>query len=367
MLRKLPFYLKTTIILLGLTLSAYILYALHGILIPLCFALFLAMLLNPLYCRLMRWKIPKVPAIALTLLIAVLLLSGISYFLFTQFMHLTDQLPLLQKKSAALLDKGQNELAQHYGIPLDKQNRWLEEARKGIKSLAGPFLGTMIGTLSTLLLLPVYTFLFLYYKVLILDFLYEIFAEKNIAEVSTVLRHVKSAIQNYMFGLLVEGLIVASLNALALLALGVPYAILLGILGALLNVLPFVGGILAAFLPILMATITKDGIHTQIGIAISYIVIQFIDNHFLIPYIVSAKVRINALISIVVVLLGGALWGISGMFLSIPFIGVLKIIFDRVPELRPWGKLLGDEVPLRHRGQIRIVHKTKSAVQKHTV
>src|ERR1700722_13883159 len=100
-----------------------------------------------------------------------------------------------------------------------------------------------------------------------------------------------------MFGLVVEGLIVASLDTVALLILGVPYAILLGVLGALLNVLPFFGGILAALLPIAVATITKDGIHTQIGIAISYMIIQFTDNHFLIPYIVSAKVKINALLS----------------------------------------------------------------------
>jgi predicted PurR-regulated permease PerM len=223
-----------------------------------------------------------------------------------------------------------------------------------MKPLIGQTLGTVMGTLALVFLLPVYTFLFLFYKTLILDFLYEIFAEKNETEVSTVLKQVKVAIQSYMFGLLLEALIVATLNASALLALGVQYAILLGVLGAILNMLPFIGGILAVILPILIATITKDGVHTQLLIVISYIVIQFVDNHFLVPYIVSSKVKINALISIVIVLLGGAVWGISGMFLSIPFIGVLKIIFDRVPELKPWGKLLGDEVPTFHRGQLRL-------------
>ena len=92
-------------------------------------------------------------------------------------------------------------------------------------------------------------------------------------------------------------------------------------------------------LPILIATITKDGFQTELWVIISYMIIQFIDNHFLVSYIVASKVRINAL-SIVIVLLGGALWGISGMFLSIPFIGVMKIIFDRLPEMKPWGMLL---------------------------
>jgi predicted PurR-regulated permease PerM len=199
-----------------------------------------------------------------------------------------------------------------------------------------------------------------------LNFLYEVFAEENEAEVRTVLKRVRGAIQSYMYGLLLEGLIVATMNTVALMILGVPYAVLLGIMGAILNVLPFIGGILAALLPMVVATITKDGMHTQVWIAISYIIIQFIDNHFLIPYIVSSKVKINALISIVVVLLGGAVWGLSGMFLAIPFIGILKIIFDRIPEMQPWGRLLGSEVDVRQTGvrrprAMRVVNGEKAA------
>lgn len=348
-LKKYPFYLRSTVILFGLVLCAYALANLRGILIPFSFALFLAILLNPLVDRLQLWKIPKVPSIVLALAIAIILISGLWYFLATQIMHFTDQMPVLQKKTTELVSKLQQDLVSRFKIPLEKQNQYIGEAKASIKPLIGQLLGTFLGTLTTAFLLPVYTFLLLYYKNLILNFLYEIFAEENAAEVSAVLLKVKGAIQSYMYGLVIEGLIVASLNTIALLILGVPYAVLLGVLGAFLNVVPFVGGILAALLPIGMATITKDGIHTQIGIAISYIVIQFIDNHFLIPYIVSSKVKINALISIVAVLLGGAVWGFSGMFLSIPFIGILKIVFDRIPELKPWGKLLGDEVPTQRR------------------
>jgi predicted PurR-regulated permease PerM len=349
MLKKYPFYLRATVILFGLVLCSFALAELRGILIPFSFALFLAVLLNPLTDRLLIWGIPKVPAIALSLIIAIVVISGVWYFLATQVMHFTAQAPVLEKKSTELLGKLQQYLLQHFNIALAKQNQYLGEAKAGIKPLIGQLLGTVAGTMTMIFLLPIYTFLLLYYKTLILNFLYEIFAEENAKEVSTVLKQVKGSIQSYMYGLLLEGLIVASLNTIALLILGVPYAILLGVLGALLNVLPFFGGILAALLPIAVATITKDGINTQIGIAISYIIIQFTDNHFLIPYIVSAKVKINALLSIVGVLLGGAVWGFSGMFLSIPFIGVLKIIFDRIPEMQPWGRLLGDKVVPRAR------------------
>jgi len=338
--KKYPFYVRATIVLFGLILFSYALANLRDILIPFSFSLFLAILLNPLMERLMGWRVPRVAAISIALLVAILVIGGVWYFLATQMMHFTSQLPALERKLDLLVSQLQQDLARK--IPLEKQNQYISEAKAGIKPLIGRTLGSVFGTLTTAFLLPVYTFLLLYYKNLMLNFLYELFAKENEEEVRTVLRQTRGAIQSYMYGLLIEASIVASLNILALFILGVPYAVLLGVLGAVLNVLPFFGGILSTLLPVTVATIVKDGYSTQIWVCICYIVIQFTDNHFLIPYIVSAKVRINALISIVVVLLGGAVWGLSGMFLSIPFIGVLKIIFDRIPEMKPWGRLLGD-------------------------
>jgi predicted PurR-regulated permease PerM len=294
----------------------------------------------------------------------VLAIMGMAYFLSMQMASFSDQVPLLKQKSTQMVSNLQQWLNHKLNIPLQKQNQFIDQAQAGMKPLIGRALGSVVGSLAVIFLLPVYTFLFLYYKMLILDFLYDIFSEENMRDVSAVLKQVKAAIQSYMFGLLLEGLIVATLNTTALMLLGVKYAILLGVLGAILNVLPFIGGILAIIPPLLIATITKDGFHTQLGIVLSYMVIQFTDNHFLVPYIVSSKVKINALISIVVVLLGGAVWGVSGMFLSIPFIGVLKIIFDRIPELKPWGRLLGDEVPVFHKGQLRLKRQIQRILPK---
>jgi predicted PurR-regulated permease PerM len=356
--QKYPFYVRATVILFGLVLFSFAMANLRGILIPFSFAVFLAVLLNPLMERLLAWGSPRVAAITVSLFVAILVIGAVWYFLANQIMQFTDQLPVLQRKGSELIARLQQYLLREFNVPIAKTDSYLKEARSGIRPLLGRTLGTVAGTMGTVFLLPVYTFLLLYYKRLILNFLYEIFAEENAAEVSTVLRQVRGAIQSYMYGLLIEASIVATLNTIALLILGVPYAVLMGVLGALLNVLPFFGGILAALLPMMVATITKDGYNTQIWIAISYMIIQFADNHFLIPYIVSAKVRINALLSVVAVLLGGAVWGLSGMFLSIPFIGVLKIVFDRIPEMQPWGRLLGDKVEPRRavrRGQIRAV------------
>ncbi|MBC7686557.1 MAG: AI-2E family transporter [Aquabacterium sp.] len=351
MVKKYPFFLKSTVILFGLILLTYALFNLREILVPLSFALMLSILLNPVTFFLQKLKFPRMLAIAVAILLAMILIAGVFYFLFAEISNLSTELPVFKRKFAQLMVKAQIEVSQQFGVNLQKQNQYIDEAENGMKPFLANAMGTALGTLTLIILLPVYSFLFLYYKTLILNFLYDVFAEADAKEVRVVLVQTKGAIQNYMFGLILEGVIVASLNTIALLLLGVKYALLLGFLGALINVLPFIGGIVAVLLPILIATVTKDGFQTQIGIIIAYLIIQFIDNHFLIPYIVSSRVKINALISIIIVLLGGALWGISGMFLSIPFIGVLKIIFDRVPELQPWGRLVGDEIPTRIKGR----------------
>ena len=352
MIKKYPLYLKCTVILFGLVLFVYSIFTIKAVLIPLGFGLMLAILLNPLVTRLQKWKLPRVLAISIALLIAIILLAAIGYFLSTQIASFSDQLPIFKKKCLELLQKLQQEISHRLNLDMRKQNELIDEAESGMKPMVGQTLITVAGALEMLIIIPLFSFLFLFYKTLMLNFIYEIFAKENSKEVGIVLNQTKGAVQNYMLGLLLEALIVATLNSIALLILGVQYAILLGFLGALLNILPFIGGIISVLLPLIIATITKEGFGTQLGIIITYMVIQFFDDHFLVPYVVSSKVKINALISIIVVLLGGAVWGIAGMFLSIPFIGVLKIVFDRIPELKPWGKLLGNDVPIRHQGQI---------------
>jgi predicted PurR-regulated permease PerM len=179
-----------------------------------------------------------------------------------------------------------------------------------------------------------------------------VFLEEHSGRVGEVLAQTKSAIQSYIVGLLVEMIIVSTLNSLALLVIGVKYAILLGVLGGVINVLPYIGGFVSILLPVLIATVTKEGYSTQLEVIVSYLLIQFVDSNVIFPRFVSIKVQINALISLVAVFLGNAMWGVAGMFLMLPMVAVLKIIFDRIDDLKPWGKLLGDEIPVRHIGQV---------------
>lgn len=346
-----PFYIQATAVLFGLVLMVYCLGILADILVPLAFAAFLSVLLNPLASRIEKMKVPKALAIGLTMLIAILVVIGVFYFLSTQIVQFGDSLPMLKQKMGEITITLKQWINTTFGVAVSKQDQMVKEALGNSQSMLGKTLGGLLGTLAIVFLLPVYVFFMLLYKTLILNFLYEVFAEENSTKVSEVLRETKSAIQSYIVGLLIEMLIVAVMNSTALVLLGVKYGILIGCIGAILNLIPYLGGIVAIALPVLMATVTKDGFSTQLGVIGAYIVIQFIDNNILVPRIVSSKVQINALMSIIVVLLGNQLWGLSGMFLSIPFVAVLKIIFDRIDDLKPWGKLLGDNIPTRHMGQ----------------
>ena len=342
-----PFYVQSTAVLLGLVLLVYTLATLTDILVPLAFAAFIAVLLNPVANRLQRYKISRALSIAITMLAALIVVAGVFYFLSSQIVQFGDSLPMLKQKFGEITHDLKLWIQDNIGTPVAKQDQMIKEALGNGQAMVGKTLGGLVGTIGIIFLLPVYIFFLLLYKQLILNFLYEVFAEENSAKVSEVLSETKLAIQSYIVGLLIEMIIVAVMNSTALLLLGVEYAILIGCIGALLNLIPYLGGIIAIALPVLMATVTKDGYSTQLGVIIAYIVIQFIDNNILVPRIVSSKVQINALMSIIVVLLGNQLWGVSGMFLSIPFVAVLKIIFDRIDELKPWGKLLGDNIPTK--------------------
>ena len=357
-----PFYIQATAVLFGLVLLVYVMSQLADILVPLAFAAFLAILLNPVCNWLQHHKFNRVWSIFAAMLLALCVVTGIFYFLSTQIIQFGDALPMLEKKFALITIHLKEWINLNFNISVAKQDQMINETLHNSRAIVGKTLNGLLGTLGVIVLLPVYIFFMLLYKTLILNFLYEVFSEENSKKVGEILGETKGAVQSYIIGLLIETTIVAILNSTALLLLGVKYGILIGCIGAILNLIPYLGGIIAIALPVLMATVTKDGYSTQLGVVIAYIVIQFIDNNILVPRIVSSKVQINALMSIIVVLLGNQLWGLPGMFLSIPFVAVLKIIFDRVDDLKPWGKLLGDNIPTKHIGQRWRNRRNKKAV-----
>jgi predicted PurR-regulated permease PerM len=226
---------------------------------------------------------------------------------------------------------------------------WIEKTQGEILNRSTAAIGQTLVVLGNglviLFLLPVYIFLILFYQPLLLEFIFRFFGTENREKVGDIVAKIKAVIQNYLVGLIIEAIIVAVLDIAALMILGIEYALILGIIGALLNVIPYIGGLVAVALPMMVAIVTKSSPFYALYVMAAYYFIQLVDNNYIVPYIVASKVKINALFSIIVVLAGNALWGVAGMFLAIPLLAIIKLICDHIDSLKPWGFLLGDTFP----------------------
>src|SRR5690606_27964224 len=147
----------------------------------------------------------------------------------------------------------------------------------------------------------------------------------------------------WLRGVLTVMVFLAVLNSIGFLALGLKYAVLLGVTAAVLNVVPYVGPWLGAVIPALIALLTKDSAMSVLGVIGVIAVTQFLDNNFVTPKVVGSSVRINPLASIIALMAWGSIWGLMGLILAIPITGMLKLVFDEIPSLKPWGFLLGEE------------------------
>lgn len=342
-----PFYHQFSHALLALAILTVAIYFGQDILVPLVMAGLLAVLLRPVENFFLRLGIPKVVAISLAVFLAVVVLAGLAVLLSMQLADFADDWPKLKRNVNDFYRDARRWIRREYKVSYRQQEQYLQKAQsQTLDTLQGPeTLGMVTGPLGTLILLPIYIFLLLYYRTMLMHFLVVLFAEEHTAKVHEVMKEIKAVIQSYMVGLVLETACVATLNSVGLLILGVQYAVLLGIMAAFLNLVPYIGGLVATVLTVMVAFINNPDPEILVGVVGVFLVVQFIDNNFLVPVIIGSKVKINALVSIVAVLIGGALAGVSGMFLSIPAVAMLKVVFDRVDTLKPWGILLGDETP----------------------
>lgn len=348
--RALPFYVKFCLNLLIIILIGGIIYIGKDILMPFFFAIVLAILLLPVNNRLVKWGFPKVPAMLLSILMAIILIGAIVYFLSSQVASFVNDLPTIKQHLNDHVHTVQQWIRKTFNFSYKEQDQAVKEATTNLKgsstSIMGTTLITAVSALLMVVLLPIYTFLIMYYRGLIRKFFMDIFPDKHRTSVEEVMAESKTIVQSYMVGLLIEMAIVAGLNATGFFIIGIEYAIFLAVLAAILNMIPYVGMLVATIICMLITLTSSTDISEILWVALVLTIVQFIDNNLLMPYIVSSKVRINALVSIIGVLVGGALAGVSGMFLSIPGIAIMKAIFDRVDDLKPWGMLMGDDLSM---------------------
>jgi predicted PurR-regulated permease PerM len=364
------FCLKIILGFIGGCFFVYALFVGQQIILPLLYATLISVLLNPIVNWLHKHKLRRVFAISVAVLIALAFTVGLALLVSSQLKMFQATFPRLELKFNELIQKVSVWISHKFNIDQLKVNQWMAKTRSGILENANTMIGHTLLTLTSLLivvfLIPVYIFMLLFYKPLLMEFVRGLFDKTHHEKLEEVLFQSKSIVQSYLVGLLIEAVIVAGLNSTALLVLGIDYAILLGILGALLNVIPFIGGILSVAMPIIIALVTKDSVSYAILVLVLYMLIQFFDNHFITPKIVASKVKINALMAVLFVLVGNAIWGIPGMFLAIPLTGILKVIIEQIDQLKPWALLLGDKMPSERKFVFSIPKRRVKVLDRNT-
>jgi putative heme transporter len=310
------------------------------IIIPMAFAALLSVLMLPVVRKLESKGMGTALSITLVLLITVCGLGLLIWLTVDQIVGLVNDLPNLQAKLESFVKKIQLTLRRDFGISMVKQTEMFSELMKTVGVYLGDVLLTTTNAISTLVQIPIYIFLFLIYR-----HRFKLFFLRLLPASSSELRwkkDIERVIQGYISGLFLVTMIVSTLNTIGLVVVGIDHAIFFGILSGVLTVIPYVGIIIGSLFPIIMALITKDSIWYAFGVVIVFTVVQFMEGNFITPRVTGSKVSINALAAIVALLIGGKILGIAGMILSIPCIGVLKIILEYSPRLQPFIILLED-------------------------
>jgi predicted PurR-regulated permease PerM len=341
-----PFYKKLSLNLLSIALIILLFYIAQGILVPIFTAILLATLLLPVVQLLQKFRLNNLLSTLITIILAVILIAVVLYFFTSQIANFFDDWPAIKGRFADLITSLKVWIKDHLNIAVRKQEQYIKETTENMQDSAGGIVGqtflSLTEMLSYIVLLPIYTFLILYYRLLIVKFLIDVFKNSDEEKVRDILHESQSVSQAYIRGLITEMVIVFALNATGFLILGIQYAFFLALVSAMLNLIPYIGMLVANLFCMVITLVSSENIMDVVWVGVILAVVQVIDNNFLMPMIVGSKVRINALAAIVGVLVGGAICGIAGMFLSIPGLAILKVIFDRVNALKPYGMLLGD-------------------------
>ncbi|MFC3159778.1 Predicted PurR-regulated permease PerM [Chryseobacterium arachidis] len=344
---RLPFLVKLALVVVSIIGLGYLLALGQSILAPFFLAFLMAMLFLPTATFMERkLRFPRSLSTMISVMIMITILTGLIYFFGSQLSSFSKDLPHLTKQSTIVFNNIQHWVSDTFNVKINEQLDYLDQGLKKLLSSSGVILGFTFGIFSTGIGFIVFFLLFfifiLNYRRILNNFIVTVFNEKHKSSVQEVVTEVRVMTKKYIIGLCLQVLIVSILTSIVLTILGVKYAVLLAVLTGLLNVIPYLGICISLLISCFIAFATGTPT-TCIYVVIGYIAVHIIDGNIVLPFVVGSKVKINALFSFIGIIIGEHLWGIAGMFLCIPAIAILKIIFERVDGLKPWGKLLGEE------------------------
>ncbi|KEQ28300.1 AI-2E family transporter [Pedobacter antarcticus] len=362
-MREIPLTVKRSIELLGLGLLGTIFVIGSNIIMPVIMAFFISIMLVPIYRFLRKYKCPEILAIILPILMVAVFVGLIVWFFSAQVGQLAADFPQIKKNVSMHLKSLSEWFGQITHYSTSEQMDFINKKSNDLLNMAGGMASGAAVTLSSVFvfvgLLPIYIYLILFYKDILLRFIFMWFKPDHHPKVKEAIYETESIIKSYLVGLLIQVTYMTILLGGLLLLFGIKHALLIGIIFALLNLIPYVGALIGNILGVLLTLTASTSLTPVITVLAVIAAVQFLDNNILMPRIVGSKVKINALMAILGVIVGGSMAGVSGMFLSMPIIAVLKIIFDRTEMFRQWGVLFGDERPAKSPMKIPSFRKKK--------
>lgn len=363
-MKNLPVTVVRSLELLGLFLIGAVIVIGKTIIMPLLLAFFLSLMLMPVFRLLRRFKLPEPVAIFLSILFLSLFVALTIWLFASQVSSLASDYPQIEKNVTLHLTNLSTWISNKFGYSPKDQIKFINDNSNKLFNSAGIIMKQTANSVSSVLLfsmlLPLFIFLIIVYRGLLTKFALMWFAPEESKNVKEVVSQVESIIMSYLIGLLIQIIYIIILLGLTLMIVGIKHGLLIGIMFAILNLVPYLGPLIGNILGALITLSSSESLKDVLIVIVVIGIVQFLDNNILMPIIVGSKVRINALVSIVGIFIGGMLAGISGMFLAMPVIAVLKISFDHSPKFAKWGVLLGDEKQYKNEQRIpMLIQKLK--------
>ncbi|MBL7745274.1 MAG: AI-2E family transporter [Chitinophagaceae bacterium] len=321
--------------------AAVILYFGKTLFIPMFFGLLVAMVMYPICHWLEEKKWPRSLAITACLLIVTTVIAGLVALLIWQINALREDAPVIIKKFKEQLPGIQQWLSDALGVTATMQNDWAEKLLENGGNILAGTINNVINTLFMFFIIPVFTALFLFHRKVFVQYLQSIAGEKYRHQLDDILQESIYTYFNFIKGMVLVYLIVGILNSIGLLALGIRHAILFGMVCAIMTIIPYIGIFVSALLPISIAWITTDSVWYPLGVIAVFSFVQYLEANVIFPKVVGTQLHVSTWATLVAIIAGGILWGVSGMILFIPFVAILKIVTDNIEEWKPLNLLLG--------------------------
>lgn len=318
------------------------------ILMPMFFAAFLSFLLVPMVSRFEKWKLGKAGSILLSIFILIIVLSGIISLVSVQFVQFAEEIPVVTERLKTLTNDSIDFIEESLNISPEEQSDFIQSGITKLIEQSGQYarsaLGATTNIFTILTLLPIFMFFMLYYRKMYETFLHRLFESSDQDSIDDTIIRIEEVTQNYIVGMLTVMGILAVLISTGLLIIGLENAIFFGVFAALIAIIPYIGTLIGGFLPTLYAFLYYDSLLMPLAVIIVFGIVQFLEGNIISPRIIGSKVSINPFVAMLALIVGAEIWGISGMILFVPLIGILRVIFDQIDGLKPYGYLLGNEV-----------------------